>query len=145
MDLFAELESGDLILVAKTYSAPLVVRGRSPGHYADNDEDPQDGIQGVDSRHHYRNDSVSSMSGAPLGSPVSPGEYPYYSGYAYGSSYPYQSLTSASHMAHSQDAGYYNGNRKNSESYPGSPLSPAAVPHAISHAGGKLISVVVVC
>ncbi|KAF9138087.1 hypothetical protein BGX30_009594 [Mortierella sp. GBA39] len=135
VDLFAELESGDLILVAKSYSAPLVVRGRSPGHYADNDEDNQDGVQGVDSRHHYRNDSVSSMSGAPLGSPVSPGEYPYYSGYAYGSPYPYQSLTSASHIAHSQDAGYYNGNRKDSESYPGSPLSPAAVPHAISHAG----------
>lgn len=140
VDLFAELESGDLILVAKLYSAPLVVRGRSPGHYAENDEDLQDGAQSVDSRHHYRNDSVSSMSGAPLGSPVSPGEYPYYSGYAYGSSYPYQSLTSASHMAHSQDAGYYNSNRKDSESYPGSPLSPAAVPHAISHAGGKSYS-----
>ncbi|KAG0284627.1 hypothetical protein BGZ96_011028 [Linnemannia gamsii] len=135
VDLFAELESGDLILAAKLYSAPLVVRGRSPGHYAENDEDLQDGAQSVDSRHHYRNDSVSSISGAPLGSPVSPGEYPYYSGYAYGSSYPYQSLTSASHMAHSQDAGYYNNNRKDSESYPGSPLSPASIPHAISHAG----------
>ncbi|KAF9905836.1 hypothetical protein EC991_001241 [Linnemannia zychae] len=133
VDLFAELESGDLILVAKSYSAPLVVRGRSPGHYADNDEDHQDGAQSVDSRHHYRNDSVSSMSGMPLGSPVSPGEYPYYTGYSYGSSYPYQSLASASHLAHSQDTSGYYSNRKDSESYPGSPLSPAA-PHAITHA-----------
>ncbi|KAG0279389.1 hypothetical protein BGZ95_001367 [Linnemannia exigua] len=133
VDLFAELETGDLILVAKSYSAPLVVRGRSPGHYADNDEDHQDSVQGVDGRHHYRNDSVSSMSGAPLSSPGSPGEYSYYSGYAYGSSYPYQSLTSASHLAHSQDTSYYGSHRKDSESYPGSPLSPAA-PYAISHA-----------
>ncbi|KAF9098929.1 hypothetical protein BGX23_004743 [Mortierella sp. AD031] len=133
VDLFAELETGELVLAAKSYSAPLVVRGRSPGHYADNDEDPQDAAQGMDSRHHYRHDSISSVSGAPLGSPVSPGEYPYYSGYAYGSSYPYQSLASASHIAHSQNTGYYN-NRKDSESYPGSPLSPAA-PHAAPYAG----------
>jgi hypothetical protein len=77
------------------------------------------------------------MSGAPLGSPVSPGEYPYYNGYSYGSSYPYQSLTSASHLAHSQDtSSYYNNSRKDSESYSGSPLSPVA-PHAISHAGKR--------
>ncbi|KAF9923634.1 hypothetical protein FBU30_006357 [Linnemannia zychae] len=132
VDLFAELESGELILVAKTYSAPLVVRGRSPGHYADNDEDHQDGAHSMDNRHHYRSDSISSMSSAPLGSPVSPGEYPYYSGYTYGSSYPYQSLTSASHIAHSQDTGYYNNSRKDSESYPDSPLLPAA-PHTVSH------------
>lgn len=38
MELFAELEgSGELITVATTESANLVVRGRSPGHYAEAD------------------------------------------------------------------------------------------------------------
>ncbi|KAG0205650.1 hypothetical protein BGX28_002766 [Mortierella sp. GBA30] len=130
VDLFAELDSGELVLVADAFSAPLVVRGRSPGHYADTDEVPVDSSSqhGIDARYHYRNDSISSAGGGPLGSPVSPGEYPYYSSYSYGSSYPYQSLGSASHMAaHAHEAGYYD--RKNSASYPASPLSPSAVPH----------------
>ncbi|KAI1316696.1 hypothetical protein EDD11_009585 [Mortierella claussenii] len=127
VDLFAELDNGDLMLVATTVSAPLVVRGRSPGHYADNDDTPLEGSHAGDSRYHYRNDSVSSAGGGPLGSPVSPGEYSYYSGYSYGSSYPYQSLGSASHIAaQSHESGYYD--RKDSESYPASPLSPAG-PH----------------
>lgn len=35
VELFARLESGHLIKVASNRSAPLVVRGRSPGHYAE--------------------------------------------------------------------------------------------------------------
>ncbi|KAF9955922.1 hypothetical protein BGZ72_003274 [Mortierella alpina] len=130
VDLFAELDNGELILVADAFSAPLVVRGRSPGHYADTDDVPVDASapHGMEARYHYRNDSISSGGGGPLGSPISPSEYPYYSGYTYGSSYPYQSLGSASHVAtHTHDAAYYD--RKNSDSYPASPLSPSAVPH----------------
>ncbi|KAI7817392.1 hypothetical protein BC939DRAFT_330742 [Gamsiella multidivaricata] len=132
VDLFAELDNGDLVLVANSFSAPLVVRGRSPGHYADNDDAHMECSHSSDSRRHYRNDSVSSGGGGPLGSPISPGEYPYYSGYAYGPSYPYQSLGSASHIAaQAHDSSYYD--RKDSESYPASPLLPAG-----PHPGGKL-------
>ncbi|KAG9294340.1 hypothetical protein G9A89_001845 [Geosiphon pyriformis] len=35
VDLYAHVESGELHRVATSTSAPLVVRGRSPGHYAD--------------------------------------------------------------------------------------------------------------
>ncbi|KAF9152003.1 hypothetical protein BGX20_005261 [Mortierella sp. AD010] len=126
VDLFAELDNGDLVLVANAFSAPLVVRGRSPGHYADNEDAIQ---ESGEVRYHYRNDSISSAGGGgPLGSPVSPGEHPYYPGYGYGSSYPYQSLGSASHLATqpTHDSSYYA--RKDSESYPASPMS-AAGPH----------------
>ncbi|KAI7884917.1 p53-like transcription factor [Lichtheimia hyalospora FSU 10163] len=46
VELFARLESGHLIKVASNRSAPLVVRGRSPGHYAERNgkganDDPQ--------------------------------------------------------------------------------------------------------
>jgi hypothetical protein len=36
VDLYAQVESGENHRVATSTSAPLVVRGRSPGHYADN-------------------------------------------------------------------------------------------------------------
>ncbi|KAI9481411.1 MAG: hypothetical protein EXX96DRAFT_566611 [Benjaminiella poitrasii] len=36
VDLFAETDRNQIIRVASCQSAPLVVRGRSPGHYADN-------------------------------------------------------------------------------------------------------------
>ncbi|KAI8599900.1 hypothetical protein EDD21DRAFT_148206 [Dissophora ornata] len=127
VDLFAELDNGDLVLVANSLSAPLVVRGRSPGHYADNDDAHMEPAHNGDARYHYRNDSVSSTGGGPLGSPISTGDHPYYTGYAYGPSYSYQSLGSASHIAaQSHDASYYD--RKESESYPASPMSPAG-PH----------------
>ncbi|KAF9937530.1 hypothetical protein BGZ67_001207 [Mortierella alpina] len=42
VDLFAEVDDGELILVADAFSAPLVVRGRSPGHYVDPDDVPVD-------------------------------------------------------------------------------------------------------
>ncbi|PHZ12798.1 p53-like transcription factor [Rhizopus microsporus ATCC 52813] len=35
VDLYANLSRGEAICVATCHSAPLVVRGRSPGHYAD--------------------------------------------------------------------------------------------------------------
>ncbi|KAF9180384.1 hypothetical protein BGZ50_006264 [Haplosporangium sp. Z 11] len=125
VDLFAETERGELIMVATSFSAPLVVRGRSPGHYADNDEGiPGSSTQSMDERYSYRNDSISSSSngGGPIGSTVG-SDYSYYPNYSYGSSYQYQSLGSASHMAaQSNDHGYYE--RHGSESYPTSPLSP---------------------
>ncbi|KAF7727611.1 hypothetical protein EC973_007372 [Apophysomyces ossiformis] len=37
VELFAKIKSGKLISVATRQSAPLVVRGRSPGHYAETD------------------------------------------------------------------------------------------------------------
>ncbi|KAF9359912.1 hypothetical protein BGX34_008070 [Mortierella sp. NVP85] len=125
VDLFAELDSGELVLVANAFSAPLVVRGRSPGHYADTDEGtPASSTQPLDTRYSYRNGSISSSSNG--GGPVSPlgSEYSYYPGY-YSSAYAYQSLGSASHMAaQPQDTKYYE--RHDSESYPTSPLSPVA-------------------
>ncbi|CAO3663078.1 unnamed protein product [Rhizopus stolonifer] len=38
VDLFAEIEGNQRVKVASCQSAPLVVRGRSPGHYSDNQE-----------------------------------------------------------------------------------------------------------
>ncbi|KAF9935215.1 hypothetical protein FBU30_006300 [Linnemannia zychae] len=145
VDLFAETDTGTQILVANAFSAPLVVRGRSPGHYADNEEDnttaagnvssgpgtssstPYPGDERYPPTHSsYRNDSLSSSNG---------GDYPYYPSYGYNSSsYQYQSLGSASHMAtqeYREDYHYNNNNRHNSESYPASPLSPSGPhPHA---------------
>ncbi|KAF9410194.1 hypothetical protein BGZ76_005551 [Entomortierella beljakovae] len=119
VDLYAETDKGEQILVATSISAPLVVRGRSPGHYADNQEDGTQAAQPIDGRY-YRNDSISSAGGAMSVN----GDYPYYPNYGYGPSYPYQSLGSASHIAASQDPNYYD--RRDSESYPTSPLSPGS-------------------
>ncbi|KAI8355462.1 hypothetical protein B0O80DRAFT_43527 [Mortierella sp. GBAus27b] len=123
VDLFAELDSGELVLVANSLSAPLVVRGRSPGHYADTDEGaPASSTQPLDTRYAYRNGSISSSSNG--GGPVSPvgSEYSYYP-YGYSSTYTYQSLGSASHIAtQPQDTKYYE--RRDSESYPASPMTP---------------------
>ncbi|KAF8986061.1 hypothetical protein BGZ46_009858 [Entomortierella lignicola] len=125
VDLFGETALGELILVASSISAPLVVRGRSPGHYADNDDGTSAlSSQPMDGRY-YRNDSISSNGG-----PMSVnGDYPYYPNYSYGPSYQYQSLGSASHMTvQSQDPnGYYE--RHGQESYPTSPLSPGGARH----------------
>ncbi|KAF9584219.1 hypothetical protein BGW38_007194 [Lunasporangiospora selenospora] len=126
VDLFAELDSGEQVLVAKSYSAPLVVRGRSPGHYADTDEGAPCAAHQISGRY-YRNDSISSNGGGPIGAAA--GEYPYYSGYGYGSTYQYQSLGSASHIAAQSppEGGYYE--RSDMESYPGSPMSPVGPSH----------------
>ncbi|KAI9313957.1 hypothetical protein BX666DRAFT_1975160 [Dichotomocladium elegans] len=40
-DLYAETDHGERIKIASCQSAPLVVRGRSPGHYTDNQERQQ--------------------------------------------------------------------------------------------------------
>lgn len=56
IELFAETDRGQLIKVGSCQSAPLVVRGRSPGHYADNHQE----------RHHpypANGTSTSSSSG----------------------------------------------------------------------------------
>ncbi|KAF9098213.1 hypothetical protein BGX23_006817 [Mortierella sp. AD031] len=145
VDLFAETDRGAQILVANALSAPLVVRGRSPGHYADNEEDSAAAAAAgasssgagtssstpytTDDRYpptssSYRNDSISSSNG----------DYSYYPSYGYNSSsYQYQSLGSASHMAaqdHREDY-HYGSSRHNSISYPTSPLSPSGPhPHA---------------
>ncbi|KAG0275161.1 hypothetical protein BGZ95_009125 [Linnemannia exigua] len=150
VDLFAETDTGAQILVANALSAPLVVRGRSPGHYADNEEETAAATAGTtaggssgpgtssstpypsDERYpptnsSYRNDSISSSNG---------GDYSYYPSYGYNSSsYQYQSLGSASHMAaqdYREDYHYSNnGGRHDSGSYPTSPLSPSGPhPHA---------------
>ncbi|KAF9162125.1 hypothetical protein DFQ26_003838 [Actinomortierella ambigua] len=129
VDLYAETDRGELIMMATSNSAPLVVRGRSPGHYADNDEQMMQastmGNADFDRSYYDRNNSVSSSNG----------DYSYYPPYSYGS-YPYQSLSSASHLAQqgaSHDGGYYDrvgpsgGNGgQGPESYPTSPLSPVS-------------------
>ncbi|KAG0348913.1 hypothetical protein BG004_003745 [Podila humilis] len=123
VDLFAELDGGELVLVASAFSAPLVVRGRSPGHYADNDDSHLSvASHAMDiGRHSYgRIDSIGG-SAAPL-SPGSGNVYPHFGNYSYSSSYPYQSLGSASHIAsQGHDGGYYD---RQDESYPSSPISP---------------------
>lgn len=45
VDLFAVTELGAVFKVASCESAPLVVRGRSPGHYIDSKESPPTGVQ----------------------------------------------------------------------------------------------------
>ncbi|OBZ90872.1 Meiosis-specific transcription factor NDT80 [Choanephora cucurbitarum] len=64
-ELYAETDRNQLVKVASCQSAPLVVRGRSPGHYADNQE-----------RHHpYAASSsapINSVSDAMTSQPMTP-------------------------------------------------------------------------
>ncbi|CAO0789749.1 unnamed protein product [Mucor circinelloides] len=59
IELFAETDRGQSIKIGSCQSAPLVVRGRSPGHYADNHQE----------RHHPypANGTSASSSSAPIG------------------------------------------------------------------------------
>ncbi|KAK4517356.1 aminophospholipid translocase [Mucor velutinosus] len=59
IELFAETDRGQLIKIGSCQSAPLVVRGRSPGHYADNNQE----------RHHPYpvNGTSTSSSSGPVG------------------------------------------------------------------------------
>ncbi|GAN02562.1 hypothetical protein MAM1_0024d02006 [Mucor ambiguus] len=59
IELFAETDGGQLVKVGSCQSAPLVVRGRSPGHYADNHQE----------RHHPypANGTSTSLSSGPVG------------------------------------------------------------------------------
>ncbi|KAI7882909.1 p53-like transcription factor [Lichtheimia hyalospora FSU 10163] len=59
IDLFANTSQGQQIRVATCHSAPLVVRGRSPGHYAD-------------SHTRYRHNSMASTGGSDTGVPGLP-------------------------------------------------------------------------
>lgn len=56
VDLYAQTESGAILKIATTESAPLVVRGRSPGHYTDLSQGTN-----LDSSYH----SASDRSGYP--------------------------------------------------------------------------------
>ncbi|KAG0347494.1 hypothetical protein BG004_007641 [Podila humilis] len=125
VDLYAELETGEQVVVATAFSAPLVVRGRSPGHYADNEESMQQPQDYEGGRDHPRNDSITSNGS--MGSPP-PSMYRYYPNNGYGSSsFQYQSLGSASHMASQpHENGYYS---HHDQEYPGSPISPMGPPH----------------
>ncbi|KAI8646015.1 hypothetical protein BD408DRAFT_410984 [Parasitella parasitica] len=61
IELFAETDRGQLIKVGSCQSAPLVVRGRSPGHYADNHQE----------RHHsYTANSAASSIVAGIPAPL---------------------------------------------------------------------------
>ncbi|KAI8374342.1 uncharacterized protein BYT42DRAFT_499449 [Radiomyces spectabilis] len=86
--LYAKIESGALVTVCSTQSAPLVVRGRSPGHYAEADANtsrsnpPSDVLPSP-----YGNRPPHFMQSGMMHS----GEYsPYedYSGMAYGGAAP---------------------------------------------------------
>lgn len=61
IDLFANTAQGETIRVATCHSAPLVVRGRSPGHYAD-------------SHTRYRHNVPTTPANVPLPPPPMPQE-----------------------------------------------------------------------
>ncbi|CAG8477991.1 9528_t:CDS:2 [Paraglomus occultum] len=93
VDLYAQPESGgELIRIATSTSAPLVVRGRSPGHYADNHHDrysPMAINPAFSNDRHLSfphpqgpNGAPGVMSGDFGGSPFPPyGQYPPFSGF----------------------------------------------------------------
>jgi hypothetical protein len=66
VDLYAQTETGALVKIATTESAPLVVRGRSPGHYTDLAQGAN-----ADSSYHSgeRGFSNDHMNGGMLNSP----------------------------------------------------------------------------
>ncbi|ORX99002.1 p53-like transcription factor, partial [Basidiobolus meristosporus CBS 931.73] len=66
VELLAECDNGEQYKVASTQSAPLVVRGRSPGHYADSHERFNPMVNGPSSDSRYF--SPHRMS-ADMGSP----------------------------------------------------------------------------
>ncbi|CAG8554987.1 11961_t:CDS:2 [Acaulospora morrowiae] len=87
IELYAQTESCDNYLVATTVSAPLVVRGRSPGHYADSSERfspmamhpsyPNDGRHHMNFPHSGPNGSPGMIS-ADFSGPHYPGAYGQY-------------------------------------------------------------------
>lgn len=93
VDLYAQPENGgELIRIATSTSAPLVVRGRSPGHYADNHHDrynPMAINPAFSNDRHLTfphpqgpNGAPGVMSGDFGGSPFPPyGQYPPFSGF----------------------------------------------------------------
>ncbi|KAI8056385.1 hypothetical protein BDF21DRAFT_370685 [Thamnidium elegans] len=94
VDLYAEIEGNKKVKIASCQSAPLVVRGRSPGHYSDN---------------HDRYESNLAISAPPPPStaqhderfnapfPRPPMTPPGVMGPEYGSPYPYQAYNNYPH------------------------------------------------
>ena len=84
VELYAKIASGKMIRVATTRSAPLVVRGRSPGHYSERREESTAATlaaQAADARRNMTHTPSSSSSVPPptprqgiLGSEKSKGE-----------------------------------------------------------------------
>ena len=68
VELYAKIASGKMIRVATTRSAPLVVRGRSPGHYSERREESTAATlaaQAADARRNMTHATSSSSSAPP--------------------------------------------------------------------------------
>lgn len=109
----------DWVLVAQKQSQPMVVRGRSPGHYKDNRRDSQtsmdpDGGSGhsADGHNGYH---IHSVNGAAHSSSMGNSHASYRHGHTYG--------TSFSHSAHHMDES------ENSTTSPGSSSTLASSPN----------------
>lgn len=84
LELYAQIENGQQYKVAMTESAPLVVRGRSPGHYADGNLEALRVFPGMDMAFGRRADFYGAMASplspygvtSPLYSPVTPAMSP---------------------------------------------------------------------
>ncbi|KAI8980988.1 hypothetical protein BDB01DRAFT_836344 [Pilobolus umbonatus] len=93
VDLYAEIENGRRVKVGSVQSAPLVVRGRSPGHYADSQGRQQNAVHITQQQHlpqlHASEESRSYVPypKPPISQPVMSNEYSqpyqYYVGYQY--------------------------------------------------------------
>jgi hypothetical protein len=85
VDLYAEIEGNKKVKVASCQSAPLVVRGRSPGHYSDNHDRFENGTAAPNGQQTQQHDDRFN---APF--PRPPMTPPGVMGAEYGSHYPYQ-------------------------------------------------------
>ncbi|KAJ3160705.1 meiosis-specific transcription factor ndt80 [Geranomyces michiganensis] len=75
LDLYAQLDNGQKFKVGFIESAPLVVRGRSPGHYADGNLDPLRGfpLDAYGRRPEYFSPQMPMYASSPVYSPGTPG------------------------------------------------------------------------
>ncbi|KAJ3156589.1 meiosis-specific transcription factor ndt80 [Geranomyces variabilis] len=75
LDLYAQLDNGQQFKVAFIESAPLVVRGRSPGHYADVNMEPPRGfpLDPYGRRPEYFSPQIPIYASSPIYSPATPG------------------------------------------------------------------------
>ncbi|KAI8333954.1 hypothetical protein BC941DRAFT_495736 [Chlamydoabsidia padenii] len=90
MELYAKMRySGKLVPVASTQSQPLVVRGRSPGHYAESNGSSSATVGGPLRRHQYRHHPSSHSYSALTSPPMIPGHTPTFSSHAASSSTMY--------------------------------------------------------
>lgn len=131
VDLYAETERHELIKVASCRSSPLVVRGRSPGHYADiPDRQPRTAAaaSAVEQEGHQQRQHVFATYSKPV-TPVSSTETEYSQPTAYPSYYP-------STAGYPQYAPTSNVQRSSSSSSPASshpPYQANYVIHDASH------------